>query len=138
LSAVEDSIYAKNLTAERFLFLEELKLKKKGEIKECTAVIEYASFQLAIVLARVEIDYSNIGEQGTEGSLSAKVNELPFSEDPNFFVNSIALSHGLIIFQKAFKYVYVGIKNKWYTNVPKREVSLALFYAGLFRNEQEL
>lgn len=42
-------------------------------------------------------------EQWSAVTLSSKLNSLPYTDSANFYVNSIALSHGLLIFQKALK-----------------------------------
>lgn len=74
------------------------------ESKDLDAVVDYCCFTLAIVMARLHIDYDNIKVQWSSISLSAKLNLLPLSDGPNFFINSSALSHALLIFQKALRF----------------------------------
>lgn len=73
--------------------------------KELDAVTDYCCFTVAIVMARLQIDFDNINEQWSSTSLCEKLNLLPYTDGPNFFINSSALSHGLIIFQRTLRYV---------------------------------
>ena len=76
----------------------------KGKIKPLTAFIDYCCFNLSIVIARLHIDAENVEEQWSTVTLCSKLNCLPYTDNANFYVNSIVLSHGLLLFQKAFKY----------------------------------
>jgi hypothetical protein len=79
-------------------------IKIMANRKDLDAVVDYCCFTLAIVMARLQIDYDNIEEQWSSVSVCAKLNLLPFADGPNFFINSSALSHGLLIFQKALRF----------------------------------
>ena len=76
----------------------------KSKIKPLTAFIDYCCFNLSIVIARLQINVGNVNEQWSTVTLISKLNSLPYTDSANFYVNSIALSHGLLIFQKTLKY----------------------------------
>ena len=59
---------------------------------------------LSIALSRLHIDLDNVNVQWSSAALCSKLNDLPFTENSNFYLNSTALSHGLLLFQKALRY----------------------------------
>ena len=59
---------------------------------------------LSIALSRLQIDLDNVNVQWSSAALCSKLNDLPFTENSNFYLNSTALSHGLLLFQKAQRY----------------------------------
>ena len=79
-------------------------MNKKGSIRALTAFIDHCCFNLSIVIARLQIDQNNVNEQWSVDMLCRKLNGLSFTESSNFYVNSIVLSHGLLLFQKTLKY----------------------------------
>ena len=76
----------------------------KGKIKTLSTVVDYCCFILSIALSRLHIDLDNINVQWSSAALCSKLNDLPFTENSNFYLNSTALSHGLLLFQKALRY----------------------------------
>lgn len=80
------------------------RMSGKSKIKPLTAFIDYCCFNLSIVIARLQINVGNVNEQWSTVTLISKLNSLPYTDSANFYVNSIALSHGLLIFQKTLKY----------------------------------
>lgn len=55
---------------------------------------------VAIVMSRIIIDDDDIGRQWCAEELSEKLNKMPWSDSADFYVDSIALKHGLCIFKK--------------------------------------
>ena len=76
----------------------------KGKIKSLTAFTDYCCFNLSIVIARLHIDAENVEEQWSTVTLCSKLNCLPYTDNANFYVNSIDLSYRLLLFQRALKY----------------------------------
>ena len=58
--------------------------------------IDYASYMLAIVLARHTVDQENLNQQWTRENLRIKVNKLQWGNTANFGVDYVALKHGMI------------------------------------------
>lgn len=74
--------------------------KHKGELKEVDLPTDYCAFMVAIVLIRLVIGKEDIGIQFTAEELTSIVNILPHSRSANFYVNSVALKHGLSLFKR--------------------------------------
>lgn len=62
--------------------------------------VDYCTFMVAIVMSRIIIDDDDIGRQWCAEELSEKLNIMPWSDSADFYVDSIALKHGLCIFKK--------------------------------------
>ena len=75
----------------------------KAKIKVLLPVVDYCAFMVSIALRRLNVDANSVGFHWCSQDLSAKLALLPFTESGNFFINWLALSHGLILFQVAIK-----------------------------------
>ena len=62
--------------------------------------VDYCTFMVAIVLSRIIIGNDDIDRQWRAEELSEKVNKMRWSDSADFHVDSIALKHGLSLFQK--------------------------------------
>ena len=76
----------------------------KGKIKALSTAVDYCCFMLSIALSRLHIDLDNVNVQWSAATLCSKLNSLPCTENSNFYLNITALSHGLLLFQKALRY----------------------------------
>ena len=74
--------------------------KNKGQLIMVDLPTDYCAFMVAIVLIRLVINEENVGHQYTAEELSNIVNILPHSKSANFYVNSVALKHGLSLFKR--------------------------------------
>ena len=67
-------------------------------MRDYKLVIDYCACMVAIALSRHRVDSDNIGIQYSAEELSSQLNLLPYSDGPNFNVNSLALKHGFQLF----------------------------------------
>ena len=74
--------------------------KNKGQLIVVNLPTDYCAFMVAIVLVRLVINEEDVGHQYTAEELSNIVNILPHSKSANFYVNSVALKHGLSLFKR--------------------------------------
>ena len=67
-------------------------------MRDYQLVIDYCACMVAIALSRHRVDNENIDNQYSAEELSSQLNLLPYSDGPNFNVNSLALKHGFQLF----------------------------------------
>lgn len=75
-------------------------VKKAEEMRVCDLPTDYCAFMVAIVLVRLVVIKEEIGIQFTAEELSKILNLLPHSRSANFYVNSVALKHGMCLFKR--------------------------------------
>jgi hypothetical protein len=75
-------------------------VKNKGELRTCDLPTDYCAFMVAIVLVHLVVNKEDIGIQFAAEELSKIVNLLPHSSSANFYVNSVALKHGMCLFKR--------------------------------------
>jgi MinD-like ATPase involved in chromosome partitioning or flagellar assembly len=75
-------------------------VKNNGEPKICDLPTDYCAFMVAIVLVRLVINKEDIGVQFKAEEIAKIVNALPHSRSANFFVNPVALKHGMNLFKR--------------------------------------
>ena len=69
-------------------------------MKDYNLSVDYCACMVAILLARHQVDSSNAEMLWSAVKLSEKLNLLPFADTANFYVDSGALQHRLLIFQR--------------------------------------
>ena len=70
----------------------------KTPMRDYRLVIDYCACMVAIALSRHRVDNDNIDNQYSAEELSSQLNLLPYSDGPNFNVDSLALKHGFQLF----------------------------------------
>jgi hypothetical protein len=65
------------------------------ESKICDLPTDYCAFMVAMVLVRLVINKEYIGVQFKADEIAEIVNILPHSKSANFYVNPVALKHGM-------------------------------------------
>ena len=71
--------------------------------KEYLPEVDYASFMLAIVLARHAVDADNVDIQWSAEDLSINMNKLRWGNTANFGVDYVALKHGMQLFSAGLR-----------------------------------
>ena len=71
--------------------------------KEYLPEVDYASFMLAIVLARHAVDADNVDQQWSADDLSVNMNKLRWGNTANFGVDYVALKHGMQLFSAGLR-----------------------------------
>ena len=71
--------------------------------KEYLPEVDYASFMLAIVLARHAVDADNVDIQWSAEDLSININKLRWGNTANFGVDYVALKHGMQLFSAGLR-----------------------------------
>ena len=75
----------------------------KGKVKEYLLFIDYCAFMVAILLARHEVNNKNSEKQWSSAEISEELNNLAYGATTNFHVDTVALQHGMSIFQKQLR-----------------------------------
>jgi hypothetical protein len=64
-------------------------------------IVNYCACMVSIALATHKVDANNVNTQWSAGQLSALLNtQSLFSTSPIFFINSVALMHGFLLFRR--------------------------------------
>ena len=63
--------------------------------------LEYAAFMVSIVLVRHIVAPKNCSFQWSAKALAIELNKESVSKNLNFFIEAVALHHGLFVFNKA-------------------------------------
>ena len=70
-------------------------------LQEYDTIVDYCACMVSIILATHKVDASNVNIQWSAGQLSILLNsQSPFSRSPNFYIDSIALMHGFLLFRR--------------------------------------
>jgi hypothetical protein len=71
-----------------------------ANLKKYDLVVDYCACTLAICIIRHLVDANNVHIQWSAGQLKESLNGTALGRDPNFYIDALALSHGLLMFRK--------------------------------------
>ena len=70
-------------------------------LQDYDIIVDYCACMMSITLATHMVDASNVNVQWSAGQLSVFLNsKSPLSKSPNFYIDSIALMHGFLLFRR--------------------------------------
>jgi hypothetical protein len=67
---------------------------------------EIIAFTIALALHRHVVHHKNQNDQFSASDLAAEVNYMPFSDQADLHVDTVALQQGIVVFKKAIKKQY--------------------------------
>jgi hypothetical protein len=70
------------------------------KLKEYDVVVDHFACILTITLARHIVDVNNVNVQWSATQLEHSLSDTPLGKNPNFYIDGLALSHGLLMFRK--------------------------------------
>jgi hypothetical protein len=69
-------------------------------LKKYELVVDYCACMVAIVIARQKVDVSNANLQWSASQLEQSLNSTTLGNNPDYYINGLALSHGFLMFRK--------------------------------------
>lgn len=71
-----------------------------AKLKEYEVVVDYCACMVAITIGRHMVDMNNTNVQWSASQLEQSLNDTRLGNNPDFYIDGLALSHGFLLFRK--------------------------------------
>jgi hypothetical protein len=71
-----------------------------AKLKDYDVVVDHCACMVAITIVRHMVEVHNVNVQWSAAQLERSLNDTPLGKNPDYYINGLALSHGLLMFRK--------------------------------------